>query len=39
MFTVPDFVTTDVVTIVSAVLAGLAVMWAARKVIKTVNRS
>lgn len=34
-----DFANTSVETLVGLVLGGLVVMWGARKLIKTVNRS
>lgn len=39
LFTIPSLATDDIVALMTAVLAGLALMWAARKIIKTMNRS
>lgn len=39
LFTVPTLITADIVALMGSVTAGLAVMWGARKVIKTMNRS
>lgn len=41
MFVLPDFINgiSTVAELGSIVLAGLAVMWVARKLVRTVNRS